>query len=207
VLSEFDEGARKAYEIIHRTSTLPSMSGGPALNRNGQVIGLNASGAIANPNIPSDIQYAVISLQRWSNSPREEILASISNVAPQTTVFCDTSGAEPLTVAMGSNSRTDLILWRDRSFESQGWSPLARCRYVSKKLNALYAALGQDFLIYHGRVNNRPVLCAVKSVWGRYQCRQGGEILVLKHNESAEQVFQDLMAAATQAEGGRPVVR
>jgi hypothetical protein len=136
------------------------------------------------------------------------VSAQTTTQTPSTTVSCDTSGPEPLTVAMASNgTRTDLILWRDRSFESQGWSPNARCQHVSKKLNTLYASLGRDFLIYHGRVNNQPVLCAVESVWGRYQCRQGGQILTLKHNENPEQVFQELMAAATQASGGRPVVR
>ena len=139
---------------------------------------------------------AAIALPSFAQSSVYQVPAtqipSPTNSSPisQTGFRCDTSGENPTTIYQNSQGvQEPWIQWVSDHFSGSGWSPDARCREVSARLET-YRKNKQLKYVTLGTVNNQSVICVASQNQGPCE----GIIYTLKPGQDALQALNNLFS-------------
>lgn len=104
--------------------------------------------------------------------------------------FCDQSSGVPTTVYQNrSGGQEPWIRWVSNVFSDSGYTPAARCREVSGRLET-YRVNKQLKYLTVGIMNRQPVVCTASQINGRCE----GLVFTLKPNQDAVRTLNNLLA-------------
>ncbi|MGL5063798.1 MAG: COP23 domain-containing protein [Microcoleus sp.] len=178
----------------------PGMSGGPVLNQQGQLIGINGL-AERDARTGRTELIAGIPSNSFSNN-----LAAIVPLATQPSpiaasptrrnqFFCGISEGKPATIVRTSRGNVTFIVWINPDLTS-GLSPKQRCETVSSRFEQ-FNDNGLLRFLKAGIVGERPVLCVSRE--GGRSCSLSDVLIFLSSGTDANAVLEKLLEKRNRA--------
>ncbi len=117
---------------------------------------------------------AISQTSQAQSNPSDTFFCSKSNGIPETRFHIPGGGSSPM------------IRWVSRDWGSK-WSPLARCKAVSKRFQKAYEGGNLEFITY-GQKNGYPIICAATVASG--PCVD--QLFTLKLDDDPEAILADI---------------
>ncbi|OCR02029.1 hypothetical protein BCD67_07585 [Oscillatoriales cyanobacterium USR001] len=186
--------SKDGYVLVYALNVIqPGMSGGPVLDEQGQLIGING---LAEPDVRTgrtDLIAGIPSntFRNWQAAivPVTTQSATVTSTTSPTTssrFYCGMSNGQPATLLSSIRGITPLIIWEKPDLIS-GLSPEQRCEEISARFQRFYDSGSLRYLTT-GTVGNQPVLCAVSEI--NTPCSLSNVLIPLSPGTDAKSVLK-----------------
>lgn len=194
----------EGYALVYSLDIIqPGMSGGPVLNQQGRLIGINGLAEIDVRTGRADSIFGIPSntFRNWQATivpvlTESAIVQPTPTPTPSTTsaiFYCGMSDGQPVTfVQTATRGKIPLIVWvkPDLTF---GWSPRQRCDKVSARFQEFYDNGTLDY-VTAGKVDDRLVLCV--SSKRESPCSLSNVLIYLSPGTDANAVLEQIFNLA-----------
>ncbi len=182
----------EGYELVHSITTLDGMSGGPVFDVAGKLIAINGRTLRSNTGRAESYYYAAIPIHYYTNWSPPPVATDNAEI------FCDMSGAEPMTVRELGRDKFAIIIWRSEFWSRIGFTPEIRCHMVSNVLNNLREERGKFKVVIGTTTNGENAICAIdatRQVALRGVCET--LIFTVEPTENIVRVYQEFIEILT----------
>jgi len=182
------------YGLVYSLdSAQRGMSGGPVLDEQGQLIGINGLAERDVRTGRADLIFGIPSntFRNWQAAivPIQTQSTAVTPTTSPTTssrFYCGMSNGQPATLLSSIRGITPLIIWEKPDLIS-GLSPEQRCEEISARFQRFYDSGSLRYLT-NGTVGNQPVLCAVSEI--NTPCSLSNVLIPLSPGTDAKSVLQ-----------------
>ncbi|NMF65713.1 hypothetical protein DP113_14465 [Brasilonema octagenarum UFV-E1] len=193
-ISVISPSSKDGYAMVYTNIIKPGMSGGPVLDEQGRLIGIN--GQSKQEPITGSIDYLGIPINTYLNYTSEKVFQQ-SQVAVSSggaKFFCGMNEGMLATLVRTSQGNIPMIRW----ISGNDSEKTARCKDVSARFQRTYENGTLNYL-RTGTIKGQPVICAAASKEDISPCTDSTVLFILKPGTNPQQILDKLEVQRTRA--------
>ncbi|OCR02028.1 hypothetical protein BCD67_07580 [Oscillatoriales cyanobacterium USR001] len=198
--------SKDGYALVYSLNLAQrGMSGGPVLDEQGQLIGINGLAQRDETTGRADLILGIptnnfrtrlVEIVPVSTQPTPTLTPTPTPTPTPTRdpgrFYCGrtTDGRFATVVSHPNRDSLTMIIWENNEFANSVWSPEQQCKEVSARFNNFQQS-GQLRNIIAGKINNLPVVCAVPNENSR--CSSNNVLMTFRSEEDAKQFIKKII--------------
>ncbi|MDF5718086.1 MAG: COP23 domain-containing protein [Rhizonema sp. NSF051] len=192
-ISGLDSNAKDGYALVYSNIIKHGMSGGPVLDEQGRVVGINGH---AQPDFLIGVtEFYGIPINIYKKIASGISLPPVTNSSVKSKFFCGINKAVPTTLIKTSRGEIPLISW----ISASDFTNKSRCQEVSARFQKSYENGTLNYLTA-GTLNGQPAICTGDRK--NAPCTDSTLLFTLKRGTDPQKTLQALLDHRVHTVGG-----